>query len=748
MDTEGPIDPRRCRPAPPSGAIPVEFGSGADGPLFIEKPESPVLSPPGSQEARGAGGDPGQGGTPANAPPIRSCVGHARQSEAGAGCRWSHREAPDHREGGCVEKGVEPDAGHPVGSRLPSHRHAPESAPCTTAATPVDSRYMAPNAPDAHKRRRPLSSSRPPSPGPGSRFHRGRFSKEAGSPPVNANGSQRPRVRVSLLAILSGLILVGLTGVLGCAPDHTPDEVRSSDPSDPVTEVTRPPDEESAPDLEGPFHLLIRGGLLIDGTGDPARPGDLLVHDGRILHVGLMDPDTLQLLEVFDAGGLVVTPGFIDAHAHGDPTETPGFPNFLAQGVTTIVLGQDGSSPRPADFPALVTALGRTPPAVNVAWLVGHNTIRMVSGVEFGEADPSGLRRMAELIEIGLDEGAFGLSLGLEYDPGVRAHMDELVAVAAPVAARDGVIMSHMRNEDADAVEASLDELLEQGRRSGARVHASHMKSVLGNDPAQARRMLAAMAEAREAGTEVTGDVYPYTASFTGLSILFPEWARPPHDYEAVRAQRGDELAVYVQERVEGRNGPEATLFGSGPWAGMTLAQAAAMESRPFEDLLVELGPGGATAAYFVMNEEVMTTFLADPWVVVASDGSPTMRHPRGYGSFALVIRRYVLEEELLSLEEAVRKMTSLPAHILRLDDPERVEIRRGRLEAGWAADITAFDPREIRDRADFQNPHRLAEGVRRVWVNGILAWEDGVPSKEGHAGLPLRAQGVPVGRR
>lgn len=135
-----------------------------------------------------------------------------------------------------------------------------------------------------------------------------------------------------------------------------------------------------------------------------------------------------------------------------------------------------------------------------------------------------------------------------------------------------------------------------------------------------------------------------------------------------------------------------------------------------------------------------MTTFLTDPFVVVGSDGSPTMRHPRGYGSFSLVIRKYVVEEGLLTLEEAVRKMTGLTARTLRLDDPERVEIPRGRLEEGWAADIAAFDPLEVRERADFQDPHRLAEGMRRVWVNGSLAWIDGSPSEAGHAGLPLLA--------
>ena len=200
--------------------------------------------------------------------------------------------------------------------------------------------------------------------------------------------------------------------------------------------------------------------------------------------------------------------------------------------------------------------------------------------------------------------------------------------------------MSHMRNEDADQIGASLAELIEQGRLSGARVHASHIKIVLGNDPAQARDLLEAMESARRDGVTVTADLYPYTAAFASLSILFPDWARPPNDYQAVVRERRAELAAYLRVRVDNRNGPDATLFGSGPWSGRTLAEVARELGRPFEEVLVDLGPGGGQAAYFVMNEEVMATLLAGPHVAVASDGSPTMSHPRGYGTFPRVIRR------------------------------------------------------------------------------------------------------------
>jgi N-acyl-D-amino-acid deacylase len=494
-----------------------------------------------------------------------------------------------------------------------------------------------------------------------------------------------------------------------------------------------------------PYDWLIYGGTVVDGTGRAGEALDLLVRGDRIAHLGRVDPDTLKVRERFDAGGLVVVPGFIDAHAHGAPLDDPSFPNFLAMGVTTILLGQDGGSPEAATLDAHLDTVDRARPAVNVAYLVGHNTLRAESGVGFAAPSPDGSSRIAALVARGMDAGAFGLSTGLEYDPGTRADLEELVAIAAPVAARGGIVMSHMRNEDADAVEASVEELLEQGRRSGARVHASHLKVVLGSDVSQANRLLDAMARARLDGVRVTGDVYPYTASFTGLAILFPDWARPPHDYEAVRRTRRGELADHLRARVQARNGPGATLFGSGELpgygdlTGRTLEEVAREVGRPFEEVLLELGPAGARAAYFVMDEAVMRTFLLDPWIVVSSDGSPTMSHPRGYGSFPLVIRRYVVEERALELEEAIRKMTGLTASILGLDDPGRVRVPRGMLATGWAADIAVFDPTALRDEAAYEAPHRLARGMSGVWVNGRLAWTEEGPGPR--AGRALRAR-------
>lgn len=497
------------------------------------------------------------------------------------------------------------------------------------------------------------------------------------------------------------------------------------------------PDTGSADPIS--WDLVIHGATVVDGTGGPAWQADVLVRDGLIAYVGPVDPDTLQVAERVEGHGLVLAPGFIDPHAHGDPSSGEAFDSFLAQGVTTIILGQDGSSPSPAEFGRHLDAVDAAAPAINVGYLVGHNTVRRDSGIGFRRPDAEGLEAMRTLVREALDAGALGLSTGLEYTPGNQATADELAALAEPVAAMNGVVMSHVRSEDAAMIRASVEELLEQGRRSGARVHLSHAKIVLEDDPDAAERVLAVMDSARSQGVRVTADVYPYTASFTGLSILFPDWARGPTPYAEVVRTRRSELAAHLRRRVNERNGPEATLFGTGPYSGLTLAEAAEREGRSFEDILMELGPGGASAAYFVMDEAVMARFLTDTHVAVSSDGSPTMSHPRGYGSFARVLRRYVMEDSLLSLEEAVRKMTSLPSSILGLDRSTASTPPRGAIRSGWAADLVLFDPAEMRDRASFESPHTPAVGVRYLWVGGVLSWTPETGSSVPGSGRTLR---------
>ena len=476
------------------------------------------------------------------------------------------------------------------------------------------------------------------------------------------------------------------------------------------------------------FDYLITNATIIDGTGSPSYTGHILIKDGVIVKAGDFDVSTIVANEVIDAEQRVVSPGFIDPHSHGDPLETPRFDNFLTMGVTTITLGQDGRSPGDEDVEGWMNDVDRRGTGPNIVHFVGQNTLRhLVDAPREVGLDPSYIERMQRILSESLAAGSFGMSTGLEYDHGTFADLPELIELAKPVADAGGLVMSHIRSEDDDRIEDSINELLDQGRGSGAAVHVSHIKIVYGNDEVRAAEILELLNEAREGGVRVTADVYPYVASFTGIALLFPEWALPPNDYEEVVAGRRGELEEYLRNRVTLRNGPEATLFGTAPWAGKTLAEVAEELNKPFEKVLIDdIGPQGASAAYFVMNEDVMRRFLIDPYVMVSSDGSPVMRHPRGYGSFAKIIRQYVNEEGLLTLEEAIHKMSGLTAETIGLSNSERVKVPRGLIKEGFAADLLIFNPRNVTDHATFEEPHLYAEGFDWVFVNGVEVISNG----------------------
>ena len=469
--------------------------------------------------------------------------------------------------------------------------------------------------------------------------------------------------------------------------------------------------------------ILIRGGAVIDGSGGPAKRADVLIEGDRIAAVGTIDEKSASGARTIDATGKVVTPGFIDAHSHGNPLETPDFKNFIAMGVTTICLGQDGDSPNREDLSGYMREVDEKKPGPNIALFVGQGTVRDLAGVGMGtEVSPEQMQKMADLVEGAMAAGCFGMTTGLEYEPGRFGKLDELIALAKPVGRHGGMVMSHMRSEDDDAIEGAIDELLAQGRGGGCPVHISHMKIVYGHGKARAEQILAKLQAARDAGQTVTADQYPYMASYTGIGIVFPDWAKGTNKYETVKATRRDELKAFLHERVMARNGPEATLFGTGKWKGKTLAQVAKEAGKPFEDVLIDdIGPRGASGAYFVMDQEVMERFFMDPHVMVSSDGSPTGYHPRGHGTFAKIIREFVMEKELVSLEEAVRKMTGLPAQTLDLDNQ-----KRGLIAPGYAADVLVFDPAMVRDTATFNDPYQLAEGFDWVVVNGTIERANG----------------------
>ncbi len=466
--------------------------------------------------------------------------------------------------------------------------------------------------------------------------------------------------------------------------------------------------------------LLIENGLVVDGLGGAPFDGDVVVVGDRIAFVGdarfkTNDPRVRRRV---DAAGRVVAPGFIDLHAHGDPLATPEMENFLAMGVTTITLGQDGSSPDVQPLSDWLENVSQQGIGANLAMFVGHGTLRNQAGIGLATVpEPGALQRMLDDLDAALDY-TFGMSTGLEYNPGLNAQSAELEALAKVVGANDRMIMSHMRNEDDHALEESIAELLQQGRH--ARVHVSHLKSVYGKGSERAEELLTLLSDARGLGIEVTAEVYPYIASYTGIAIVFPVWAKTAEQFVLAKAERREELESYLRNRIEQRNGPEATLIGTGVHTGKTLAEVAHELEMPFEKVLIdEIGPQGASGAYFVMNDELQSRLIQDPWVGICSDGSPTGFHPRGHGTFARIIERYVVERGQLSLAEAVQKMTSFAASVLRLSD-------RGSLAAGNMADIVVFDPEAVRENATFPDPFQLADGFDLVIVNGAVARENG----------------------
>lgn len=539
--------------------------------------------------------------------------------------------------------------------------------------------------------------------------------------------------RLASIAVLAALGCTGPAATEGRVGAHRP-AVSSTEAPTPVASASAAEEAGPAEDTPAPFRstdavsLWIRGGEVITGAAPKRRRADVVVDGAVIVHVGAVDPSLVAKVTI-DATGLLVTPGFIDAHAHADPFGSGE--QLLAQGVTTIVVGQDGFSPA-ENIKAFLGKVQTSRPRVNVATLVGHHTVRASSGVGAStKPAEKSIARMASLVERAMEDGAFGLSTGLEYEPGGLAALDELAKIAEPVGARGGLVMSHLRSEDDDKIEASLIELFDQCRRAKARAHIAHFKVVLGKGEDRAKRLLAVVNEARAGGLAVTADLYPYTASYTTVGILFPAFAKPPNDYGEARARRRDALRAHLHERVTTRNGPEAMLFGTGANAGKTLAEVAKTENRPFEDVLLAMGPSGGDAAYFVMDDAVMETLFKDKFVMIGTDGGGGGLHPRGHGSFARVIKQLVREKELASMEEAVRKMAALPAETLGMRD-------RGVIERGRAADMAIFDPAAVEDTATFLHPHTLAKGMTAVVVNGEVAYRKGRPTSA-RAGVALR---------
>lgn len=487
------------------------------------------------------------------------------------------------------------------------------------------------------------------------------------------------------------------------------------------------------------YDLLIEGGTIVDGTGAAAFEGDIGIVGDTIVKIG--DIDNAEAGRIIDATGLTVVPGFIDLHTHGDRNirDNPGAENYLFQGVTTILAGNCGRSPVHLDeYFASVEQTGIGP---NLGLLIGHNNVRAeVMGNDKRAPTDEELAEMQDLIRAAMGAGAFGMSTGLTYLPGTFSETSEVVTLARVVAEQGGIYASHIRSEF-DKVTEAIEEAISVGREAHLPVHISHFKVADNKMWGNSTVTLGLVAAARDEGLDVTVDQYPYTAASTGLANVIPAWARAgsPEDFQArlddpqTRAQIGEETIAIL-------NGPRAAgdlsritiaSFPSHPeYAGKTMAEVTAMRGleptiENGADVAMEiLYDGNGSAIYHMMVEEDVRRIMQAPFTHIASDGSAVtfgknVPHLRNYGTFPRVLGRYVRDDGLLTLEQAVHKMTAMPADRIGLAS-------RGRLAEGMIADIGVFDLARISDNDDWSNPHQYAEGFSHLIVGGILVIDNG----------------------
>jgi N-acyl-D-amino-acid deacylase len=499
--------------------------------------------------------------------------------------------------------------------------------------------------------------------------------------------------------------------------------------------------------------LLIRGGEVIDGTGALRRRADVAIRDGRIVAIG--GASTASGARVVDARERVISPGFIDIHSHSDESVliNSALESAVHQGVTCVVAGNCGGASAPVmglaaeeldrdikrydlertwtSFGEYAATIDRSGSAINFCSFVGHGTLRMcVMGAD--DRPPTGgeLAAMQALLAQSLADGAIGLSTGLIYPPSAYGTTDEISALATVVCERDGLYASHIRNEG-DELFAAVQENVEIGRRSGVRVQLSHHKASQKRNWGKVAESTAMIERAQTAGVDVIADQYPYTASSTGLAVTIPKWAHAGGSMALCERLRDPA----VRQRIRGeyteteRNWPDivvARAMHHPDWSGKSIAELAlAAKQDPLEWTCAALieHDGAIDIIHHSMAEGDVRYVLAKPWICVGSDsranapygplsfGKP---HPRSYGTFPRILGRYARDLGVITLEDAVRKMTSLTASRLRLHD-------RGVVREGAWADLVVFDPERIIDTATYDDPHRYPAGIDHVIVNGTV---------------------------
>jgi N-acyl-D-amino-acid deacylase len=500
------------------------------------------------------------------------------------------------------------------------------------------------------------------------------------------------------------------------------------------------------------YDLIISRGRVVDGAGNPWFEADLAIKDGRIAGIGRFDSS--RAAKTLDAKGLIVAPGFIDVHTHIESSifDLPLAENFLRMGVTSVVTGNCGGSA--LNLGEWFTRLEEKGVSINIAALIGHNTVRRAGMNGDFDRPPTTeeLQKMRDLIDQAMRDGAVGLSTGLEYIPGTYARTDEIVELAKVAAKYGGVYASHMRNEGLD-IEKSIAETLTIGAQSGCAVEISHFKVSSRKRWGASATTIKLVEEARARGQQVTVDQYLYPAGSTGIGILFPSWL-----FEGGNEKTRERLQdAATRERVKRELIAKAASEGFKDFSfayvanhradqsfnGKNIAEITKMVKKKAdtnsqaEQAIDILLAGGAQMVLRKMSDQDVERIFRQPFTMVASDAgvidaaSPSIPHPRGFGNNARVLGVYVREKKLIGLEEAIRKMSSLPAQTFNLWD-------RGLLRPGMAADIVIFDEKTVADRATFEQPKQYAVGFDYVIVNGQIVIEKG-RHNGARSGRPLR---------
>ena len=493
-----------------------------------------------------------------------------------------------------------------------------------------------------------------------------------------------------------------------------------------------------------PFDLIIKNGLVYDGTQNPPQTIDIAIIADKIVGLGnFSEADALQIL---DAAGAAVAPGFIDTHTHLDPLDNllalSNSESQLRQGVTTSIGGPDGRGvPLQYGFAAFLDTLSQVGVGINMGFMAGHNKIRKkIMQLENRAPTKKELDRMIAMADQAMDEGAFGLSTGLKYLPGNFAKIDEVIALSRVVANKGGVYSTHLRDEGI-AIMPAIEETIEIGKKANIPIILTHHKVIGKPMWGKSYVTLARVDKARNDGVNILLDQYPYAASHTGLSVLIPAWARAGGQEKFIERLSNPESYAKIKAEIifnilNDRGGEDLNRiqFARVKWQpnleGKTLKDWIVMEGKKptiengAEYVIKGQRNGGASCIYHAMEEKDVEKIMQHPLTMIASDGrlsSPGIGHPhpRAYGTFPRVLGKYVREKKLLSLQEAIYKMTLFPAKTYGIEN-------RGQLKKGLKADLVIFDPNTIIDKATFIQPHQYPVGISHVLVNGKWSIKNG----------------------